>query len=151
MPFALALAMRSSGQNCYPDPGLAFCKLIITRVFSSGGVFFHRHRYLSSLTPTSDEQTSYVNKAVGFQVCDLAADISILAWIKCPPPLKRPINQLLHIKLNLFPPNKQIKTIVPNIDSKWVARGRGSCLIRGGDCLSRCLSPPPPWNVSILL
>ena len=45
IPFTPAFALRSSGKNCSPAPDLVFFKLIITRVFSSGGVFFRRRRY----------------------------------------------------------------------------------------------------------
>ena len=47
IPFAQALALQSSGRNCNPAPDLVLWKLIFPSVIFSGGMFFHRHRYLN--------------------------------------------------------------------------------------------------------
>ena len=39
-PFTRAFPMQSSGRNCSPAPDLVLQKLILPRVFSSGGMFF---------------------------------------------------------------------------------------------------------------
>ena len=41
-PLTLALALQSSGRNCYTAPDSVLCRLLVPREFS-GGVFFHRH------------------------------------------------------------------------------------------------------------
>ena len=46
IPFGRALALQHTSRNCSPAPDLVFCRPIFQQVFSSGGLFFHRRRYL---------------------------------------------------------------------------------------------------------
>ena len=50
-PFRRAFALQHSSRNCYPAPDLVFLKVNFPRVLVSGGVFFHRPRYLWTKTP----------------------------------------------------------------------------------------------------
>ena len=43
--------MQCSSRNCSSAPDFVFLKLIFPHVLFSGGLFFHRHRYVNDIIP----------------------------------------------------------------------------------------------------